>query len=566
MRILSSFVLMLFAFASMAQHVSQDEALTLAQNFMKAKSSRSIALKPVSFQSKGYDHLYFFTDKNNTSFIVMASEKAVIPVIAYSFESGLDAQLPAPVMDYFIGVNAGIEKAISEKAVPDALVEAEWKAVSSRGELPVYLKSAVAPLLTTTWDQGCKYNDSVPEHVDGPCLHCYAGCVATAMGQVMKYHNYPPVGTGSNIYGTGNYSNIHVDFSQASYNWAAMPNSITTNNSYIAQLLYHAGVSVNMGYDFDGSGASSQDAAYAFADHFGYADYAFFAERDNTSDEFWIQLIDNELRCRRPVYYSGHSSSGGHAFVCDGIDNSNRLHINWGWGGSSNGYFMLSSMLGFNDGQAAIFGVEPAIGDVEYCQPSSVYTAMTDTIEDGSGVNKYGNGTNCSWTIQPAGAGLIYIHFTEVALDKDMDVVYIYNGTSTSDPMVTSVTGFELPSEILVWGPSAHIVFQSDNLLRADGFKLFYTTCLAGIEEAWNEGKISVFPNPADEYMNIEIDPMILPAVIRIELVSLTGQTIMVVDNPVQSEMLEVGSLSEGTYGLRFIGENDSFSAFIQIQ
>ncbi len=566
MRILSSFVLMLFAFASMAQKVSQSEALTLAQNFMTSKASRSISLKPVSVETKGMNHLYYFTDESNTSFVVISSEKTVTPVIAYSFESGLDAQLPAPVMDYFIGVNAGIEKAISEKAVPDALVEAEWKSLSKYGELPVYLKSAVTPLLTTTWNQDCYYNDSVPEHPQGECGHCYAGCVATAMGQVMKYHNYPPVGVGSNVYGTGAYSHISVDFSQASYNWAAMPNSITTNNSYIAQLLYHAGVSVNMGYDFDGSGASSQDAAYAFADHFGYADYAFFAERDNTSDEFWIQLIDNELRCRRPVYYSGHSSSGGHAFVCDGIDNSNRLHINWGWGGSSNGYFMLSSMLGFNDGQAAIFGVEPAIGDVEYCQPSSVYTAMTDTIEDGSGVNKYGNGTNCSWTIQPADAGLIYIHFTEVALDKDMDVVYIYNGTSTSDPMVTSVTGFELPSEILVWGPSAHIVFQSDNLLRADGFKLFYTTCLAGIEEAWNEGKISVFPNPADEYMNIEIDPMILPAVIRIELVSMSGQTIMVVDNPVQSEMLEVGSLSEGTYGLRFIGESDSFSAFIQIQ
>ncbi len=566
MRILSSFVLMLFAFASMAQQVSQSEALSYAQKFMAEKSLQSDLLTSVSYSEKGLENLYFFTNESNTSFIVIAGNKLVAPVIAYSFESGLDAQLPAPVMDYFIGVNDGIKKNISEKAVPDALVEAEWKSLSKYGELPVYLKSAVTPLLSTTWNQDCYYNDSVPEAATGPCGHCYAGCVATAMGQVMKYHNYPPVGIGSNVYGTGNYSHISVDFSQASYNWAAMPNSITTNNSYIAQLLYHAGVSVNMGYDFDGSGASSQDAAYAFADHFGYADYAFFAERDNTSDEFWIQLIDNELRCRRPVYYSGHSSSGGHAFVCDGIDNSNRLHINWGWGGSSNGYFMLSSMLGFNDGQAAIFGVEPAIGDVEYCQPSSVYTAMTDTIEDGSGVNKYGNGTNCSWTIQPADAGLIYIHFTEVALDKDMDVVYIYNGTSTSDPMVTSVTGFELPSEILVWGPSAHIVFQSDNLLRADGFKLFYTTCLAGIEEAWNEGKISVFPNPADEYMNIEIDPMILPAVIRIELVSMSGQTIMVVDNPVQSELLEVGSLSEGTYGLRFIGESDSFSAFIQIQ
>jgi len=357
MKLCSFFAMVFLSAILFAQEVSQSEALMFAQNFMTSKASRSISLKPLSFETKGLNHMYFFTNESNTSFVVISSDKSVTPVIAYSFESGLDEQLPLPVQDYFLGVETGLVKAINEKAISDEVVVAEWKMLATQGELPVYLKSAVTPLLTTTWDQGCKYNDSVPEDPNGPCGYCYAGCVATAMGQVMKYHNYPPVGIGSNIYGTGSFSNIHVDFSQATYNWAGMPNSISVNNSSIAQLLYHAGVSVNMAYAFDGSGANSQDASLSLIEHFGYSDYLFYSQRDGFSDENWIALITNELKSRRPVYYSGQGSGGGHAFVCDGIDNSNKLHINWGWSGSSNGYFTLNSMLGFTDGQAAIFGV-----------------------------------------------------------------------------------------------------------------------------------------------------------------------------------------------------------------
>ncbi|HBG72006.1 MAG: hypothetical protein A2W93_10940 [Bacteroidetes bacterium GWF2_43_63] len=552
--------------AAFAQQVTQSEALNLAQKFMSAKANKSIQLKTVSYETKGISHMYFFTDEANTSFVVIAGEKITSPVIAYSTESGLDEVLPAPVADYFLGTEAKLVQAKNNAYVPDKSVEEEWESIAANGKLPVYLKSAVTPLLSTTWNQDCYYNDSVPEHASGPCGHCYAGCVATAMGQVLKYHNYPSVGVGYNVYGTGAYSHIRADFDQASYNWAAMPNSINTYNEPVAQLLFHLGVSVNMGYAFDGSGANSSDAAAAMRDHFSYSDYLFYAEKDMFPESIWLQVVVNDLKSRRPIYYSGYGTGGGHAFVCDGIDNSNKMHINWGWGGSANGYFTFSNLGGFTDGQGAIFGVEPETGDIEYCVPSAVYTAATDTIEDGSGVNRYGNNTNCSWTIQPPGAGLIYIHFTKLALDQDMDVAYVYNGTSTADPLVKSVTGFDLPQEILVWGPSAYVVFQSDAMLRADGFEFYYTSSLVGIEDAWNEGKITVFPNPADDRMNIEIDPLILPAIERIELISLNGQIVTVVENPVQSQCIEVGALNAGTYGLRFTGAGDSFFSFVEIQ
>lgn len=557
----------ILAVATFAQQVTQTEALALAQKFMSAKVKQNVQLKPVSYETKGISHMYFFTDEANTSFVVIAGEKISSPVIAYSTESGLDAVLPAPVEDYFLGTEARIVEAKNKSLSPVISVIDEWESISLSGELPVYLKSAVAPLLSTTWNQGCYYNAQCPPHVEGECGFCYAGCVATAMGQVMKYHNYPPAGFGSNIYGTGNYSNIFVDFSQATYNWGAMPNSISSDNAEIAKVLYHLGVSVNMGYAPDGSGAVSADAANALRDHFDYESYLFYNERDDyTNESFWLEVLINDLKSRRPVYYSGHGTSGGHAFVCDGIDNSNKMHINWGWSGSSNGYFTFTNLGGFTDGQAAIFGVEPNEGDIQYCQPTSLHTAASDTISDGSGVHRYGNSTNCSWTIQPPGAGLIYIHFTQISLDKDVDMVYIYNGTSTADPLSATLTGFDLPSEILVWGSSAHVVFQSDVMLRADGFEFYYTSCLAGIEDAWNNGKIIVFPNPADDQMNVEIDPLILPAIERIEMISLAGQVVKVIETPTQSQLIEVGSLSAGTYGLRFAGAGDSFFTFVEIQ
>lgn len=238
-------------------------------------------------------------------------------------------------------------------------------------------------------------------------------------------------------------------------------------------------------------------------------------------------------------------------------------------GGAYNGYFAVSNLnpggSAFNDYQAAIMGIEPPVDDMVYCQPATTLTALTDTVTDGSGTHKYGNDSHCTWTIQPPGAGLIYIHFTEMAADQDIDFVYVYNGTSTSDPLVATITGFELPNEILVWGPSAYVVFESDAMLRADGFSFYYVSSAVGLEEAWNNEKITVFPNPADDRMSVEIDPLVLPAVSKIELLSMSGQVLQSIANPIGSQQVDVSSLTPGTYALRFVGENDSYVTFVEI-
>lgn len=549
-----------FSFFVSAQTISNSEALGLAQRFMSEKSGKNIVLSPVSVSDKGYSHMYVFADELNSSFVVVSGTKKAFPIIAWSNESGFTDPMPDVVKGYFDW--AELQLGDAEESTRSASIDVanEWKSLEQTGKLISNGKSNITPLLTTTWDQGCYYNGMSPLAPSGPCGRCYAGCVATAMGQVMKYHNYPSVGQGTNIYGTGAYSSISADFGATTYVWDSMPNSLTSDNSYVAEFLFHCGVSVEMGFAPDGSGASTTDARDAFVENFRYSDYCFHLGKTGVVDQDWYNLIENDLLSERPILYRGFGS-GGHAFVLDGMDGSNHFHFNWGWSGYYNGYFFLSNLnpggADFTSDQAAIFGVEPAETDVQYCQSQILFTAASDTISDGSEEEPYGNNSNCKWLIQPPGAGLIYIDFQELSIEKDIDFVYVFNGTSLSDPMVASVTGFNVPSEILVWGPSALVVFQSDPMLRAGGFTLTYTSSQVGLDEAWNHNLISVFPVPANEEMSILIDGRLNSLVKKIEILSSEGQLLEEIVAPQEMQKIRVTDYPSGVYFLRFIGDND---------
>lgn len=195
------------------------------------------------------------------------------------------------------------------------------------------------PLLSTTWSQGCGYNDLCPIAGSGCCScgHFYTGCVATAMAQIMNYHKWP-----------------------TSYNWTLMANTYGT--SECAKLMRNAGLSVSMSYGCNASGAYSEDVAPALKNIFGYASStACLSYGGNTT----YMTVQSELNNNRPVYLSGSGNAGGHAWVCDGyIDGESPcnsilfFYMNWGWGGSSNGSYAFNnwnpSGYTFNNSRKAI--------------------------------------------------------------------------------------------------------------------------------------------------------------------------------------------------------------------
>lgn len=208
-------------------------------------------------------------------------------------------------------------------------------------------KEAIGPLLTTKWDQGSPYNDQSPD-VDG--TRSYSGCVATAMSQVMNYHEWPEKGTGSHSYkATTANKTMSCDFSKITFDWKNMLDTYSGSSTQaqkkaVADLLYACAVSVEMDFSPNGSGAWSENVPGALVNYFNYDKALKIEYRDFYTQTAWNDKVYDELTKYGPVYYAGSSDDGAHAFVCDGYKDG-YYHINWGWSGSLDGYYLLSALF-----------------------------------------------------------------------------------------------------------------------------------------------------------------------------------------------------------------------------
>lgn len=384
-RLFSFFVLLGAMIWANAAPVDLSRAQALALTFWNqsgcAARSGSAAsdFTEVSSQA-GFQNLYIFVNVSGTGFVVMSADDIAHPVLAYSETSGFDAAaLPSNVAGWLGGYDRTIGEAVAHQAVASVEVSSEWEALAS-GTVPVPKSTtAVSPLISTSWDQGSPYNAQCPgvSYNRAP-----TGCVATALAQVMKYWSYPSKGMRSHSYTCSYYSQtLSADFGSTTYNWSGMPNSVTSSNTSVATLMFHLGVATEMEYTPSGSGAqmlaywaydSDYSAETALKKYFGYSSTLHGERKDLYSDADWISMLKAELNAGRPIPYSGvdQSDNVGHAFVCDGYNNSNQFHFNWGWSGAYDGYFSLTSLApgsgGWGSGngdytysQCAIFGIEP---------------------------------------------------------------------------------------------------------------------------------------------------------------------------------------------------------------
>ena len=291
------------------------------------------------------NRLYGFKVESGGYVFVMAVDTSLI-VPAYSLTGNFDPNTASPALKAFLGAYESSQPVISEEKAP----------------LPL-TKGSVSPLLeieSINWNQIGAYNDACPWDVEAN-KHALAGCVAVAMAQIMRFHKYPATGTGSHSYNHPKYETLTVDFGSTTYNWNNMPGTSATSD--VANLLYHAGVSVDMNYTPSESGASSALVAPALTNFFGYPN-PFYADPDNFAfgtNEYQIVLRE-ELNNNRPFYYEV-TGDPGHAVVCDGY-NDDYFHMNFGWGGYENGYFLISDikfiggyLFGFKG--SAVIGISP---------------------------------------------------------------------------------------------------------------------------------------------------------------------------------------------------------------
>lgn len=439
----------------------------------------------------------FYTFNTNPGFIIISAEDAFTPVIGYSFEGSFDLERASE--NYRSFIDAYVEQILYIRhqgltAEPD--VAQEWQELSS-DKLPSSWSDRdnrnVAPLLSSTWDQGSPYNMLCPEDPAGPGGHTWVGCVATAMAQIMYYWRYPATGEGSHCYMPWNYSygTQCADFGNTEYAWDGMINSIDYSNALPnAELQYHCAVSVDMGFSPDGSGAYSFTVPDALAEYFRYYD-AQYNEKDWYSQVDWTNLLKADLDLGHPLYYSGFSATAGHAFVCDGYQDDN-FHFNFGWSGSSNGYYSLYSVGGFSNGQACVSNFVPSDPVYPYHNTGNLTISQkSGSVSDGSGpVNDYLNNLDASWLIDAhdpldsiTGITLTFSKFN-VQLG---DTVKVYDGNSVNDTLLGTFTGNTVPAAMTGTKDEMLITFVTDNTGTALGwyaqFKAHNAVFCEGITE-----------------------------------------------------------------------------------
>ena len=338
-----------------ANPVSVSQAKYVGQQFVQAnyelsRQSDELTLVYTGTSYRGEACFYAFNVGDNGHVIVSADDY-FRPIVGYSKEGVFPVDNMPDGLRYLL--NAIIDNRTGHTGVASPQVAAEWNLVTQTGRLMSRNGGKASSFLVETkWNQDSPYNLYCPPYSGGPGGRCYAGCVATAMSQIMKYWNHPLQGVGSVTYtssgpGYPTFPNLSANFGETTYDWDNMPVSLTNSSPQeqkeaVATLMYHCGVSVHMKYAPDGSGANSQDVPGAISTYFKYTNQAVRRDRTSFSYADWYKMLKEQIDMGWPVYYSGCDAStpnpGCHAFVCDGYDDAGLMHWNFGWSGTGDNF------------------------------------------------------------------------------------------------------------------------------------------------------------------------------------------------------------------------------------
>lgn len=381
-------------------------AQRLGSKFMLANDraeSASLSLAYIGKTDSGIDAFYVFNCEPK-GFVIVSADDRMRPILGYSTESKFDlvAAEEGPNV-FFDAYRADLTTAITENIEQSEDIASQWLMLEENGTLTSRGSRTVGPLCSSVWHQTQLYNDQCPADQEGYNGHVKVGCVANAMGQLMRYWEWPKTGVGSHSYycygyGSTSYGTLSANFGEADYRYELMPDfldytSPQTEVDAVALLEYHAGVSVEMDYGPNASGAFSGEVVPALQQYFRYSNDADFISRDYYSDTEWITILKNEINNGRPMYYSAYSytkdgTRGGHAFLCDGYDENDYFHFNWGWQGFDNGFYSINAMNlthhAYNESHNTTINLQP--NDDYYNQPKPVRGLHVEPWAYGSAV------------------------------------------------------------------------------------------------------------------------------------------------------------------------------------
>ncbi len=363
------------AMTSAATPVTLQQAMTAAQQFAQLNGKHLLhnaanttpQLVHQALSPSGLVDYYVFGHGTEDGFVIVSGDDRTMPVLGYSDHGTFDAH----------DIPNNVQWWLQQYQQQMQYLRSHPEAARARR----VLTSSVEPLTTTQWKQSAPYNEEIPStRFSLGSRRPLVGCVALAMAQTMKVHNWPTTGEGSHSYRCGTTyqgqtveTNYSANFGATTYQWSNMKNSYSSDASAIAvaTLCYHCGVAVDMQYGVEASGAQIYDAAVALKTYFRYDKGLDLYLRDFYAADEWDDMLRADLDEGLPIIYGGstqetqYAPPSGHCFVLDGYDTEGKFHINWGWGGDYDGWFATSlldsgrSGCDFSNWQQAILGARP---------------------------------------------------------------------------------------------------------------------------------------------------------------------------------------------------------------
>ena len=369
-----TFLALSFALGMLAEPIDKQAALYTAKSYMLAKGKSVSSDLSTRRGAKGYSsnadeaqsYYYVFNAGNDGGYVIVSGDDRTEPILGYVEQGTFDPDnIPENMRAWLQGYADEIKYIVENDIQPSSpLLKKRNKVIATKHGIP--------EILTSRWNQGHPYNLLCPKYYkeDGTQHYPAAGCVATAMAQVVNHYKFPAktkavIPAHSNTYKLDDGTEKTVTMKAISRNtpidWENMRDTYSCNDSHahdaqdtaVAKLMLYCGQAVKMGYGAS-SGAVTGRARDVFVNYFGYNVSAYWGGRGSYSIDEWFDMLYNEIEQGYPVLYSGHSSGGGHAFVLDGFDGDNLFHVNWGWGGGSNGWFLVGILNpGDNSGMGA---------------------------------------------------------------------------------------------------------------------------------------------------------------------------------------------------------------------
>ncbi len=345
-----------------AAPVDQAMAQSMANSFMLSQQSQRLnatgtpsmrlAHAEPSLARPASADYYVYNADDGSAFVIIAGDDRATDVLAYG-EGALDVtDLPCNLQWMLSSYREQLEYL---HAHPSERIQSTAP----------YNDVTIPPMVTSNWSQRAPYNNRCPE-VDGE--RSVTGCIATAMAQVMYYWQYPDRAPSLGGYTTSSHRIWMPSLPSAPLHWDHMMD-VYASGAYtdeqgeaVAVLMLYCGQSSQMDYSPDGSGTYVRNQLQGMR-AFGYSNDMSMLNKSSYDIEEWDSMMLDDLKWGRPILYSGADGlAGGHAFVLDGYYEG-KYHINWGWGGTGDGYFALDAFnvrgYAFNAQQQMLHRIHP---------------------------------------------------------------------------------------------------------------------------------------------------------------------------------------------------------------